>query len=198
MKYKLILLMLLIIPIVSSQEITIPDQRLGVRFNIIQNCLNSTYSNLTTVYYPNMSIALNGSLSMNKSNYDYSYPFTPIVLGKYSVYGLCNENGVLTQWQYSFKVKNSSEWIWITLLVIAFLFLILSILVNEEIFVYLSGLFFLINGINIMINGIDIFSISDLNIKLLSYSFIGLGILLTVGAYIFNLYTSEKDDEEEF
>lgn len=79
----------------------------GEEITLIQNCLNSTYSNITLITFPNSSISIVGNYSMNKSgdNYNYSYSTSPI--GFYNVYGVCDENGMAVNWVYYFEATQT-------------------------------------------------------------------------------------------
>lgn len=118
--------------------------------------------------------------------------------GKYSVLSWCNsttEGGFI---QYSFDVNNTgsngSMFFLILIISIAIIFFLATLFVNEEFFVYISGVLFLVGGIYLMINGIDI--MNDWYTRTISYVFIGIGFLFTIGAYIFNSYYKKGEDEE--
>ena len=91
--------------------------------------------------------------------------------------------------------ENFNYWFIVLGTALAILFLIFSILTPEEFFVYISGVFFLIEGIYIMINGFSL--VNDANTRMFAFIYLGIGILFTVGAYVFNLYSNSNNEEEE-
>lgn len=80
----------------------------GDTVNLIQGCTNSTYSNISKIYYPNNTIALNQNTVMPGSNGFYSYSFNnTFALGTYLVYGYCDEESLNTQWTYTFDISKN-------------------------------------------------------------------------------------------
>ena len=95
----------------------------------------------------------------------------------------------------TFTGNNQATMFYLILLTgLALFFMSCSLFVDEEFFVYISGVLFLIGGIYLMINGLDI--INDVNTRYLAFIYIGTGILFTIGAYIYNGYSKFKDEEE--
>ena len=92
--------------------------------------------------------------------------------------------------------RDNSLFIIILMFSLACFFLILTMFVNEEIFVYISGLLFLIIGIFTMIFGLE--DLSDLYTRAISYITLGLGMLFTLGAYLYNSYSLRQDKEDEY
>ena len=190
-----IFLVVLYLNLISAQS-TLGDVPLNNCIKLKQSCGNCTYSNITAITYPDKT-TINISYSMTKQDTMYYYDFcNNTKLGQYIIDGISDVDGIVTPWSYDYEVISGSPWIWITLILLAIIFLIISIFADEEFFVYISGIFFLIAGIYTMINGIDIMTIEDLYIKAITYIFIGLGFLLTIGAYVFNRFSSNKKEEE--
>jgi hypothetical protein len=78
--------------------------------NLIQNCENSTYANITRVIYPNSTTAINIQTKMTSNGDDYNYSFSSTdALGTYVVYGSCDENGDKTNWVYDFIISKTGE-----------------------------------------------------------------------------------------
>ena len=46
-----------------------------------------------------------------------------------------------------------------------------------------------------MINGFSL--VNDANTRMFAFIYLGIGILFTVGAYVFNLYSNSNNEEEE-
>lgn len=162
-----------------------------------QICANSTYSNITSGFIDGTNIQLINSdtpMTLNGSN-TYRYVWTNTSLtGKYYFYGICDEDGTEKVWGLSYQVKSSSNYFFILLICLASLFFVATLFVNEEFFVYISGVLYLVAGIYSMINGIDI--VNDWYSRAISYVLIGIGFLFTIGAYIFNSYEKNSDEEE--
>jgi hypothetical protein len=110
MKFQLLFILAFVLCLgLASAEI----QTLGIRtqaqpINLVQNCLNSTYSNITRIVYPNSTNAINIQTAMTKNGDDYNYTFLNTnSLGQYLVYGQCDENLVKTNWVYDFWITPS-------------------------------------------------------------------------------------------
>lgn len=134
-----LLLMLTLISCISAAQ-TLGNFGTGSDVTLIQSCEASTYSNITKITYPNSSLALNGDVAMIAIGDTYSYSFNDTeALGRYLVYGHCDENGQDTVWAYDFeitytgqKVSLSNSIIVIALMGLAFIFLAISWFFKEE------------------------------------------------------------------
>lgn len=193
----LVAVMVFVLPLVSAEKINTP-----IDINI--HCSNSTYLNISYIKYTSDSyyILNKTTSSVNLGNGDYRYTINQNLnnrTGDIEYTYVCDINGVQNGFGNIINVSlYNSAWIWITLTVIAFLFLFGSFIVDEELLIYLSGIFFLGDGIYIMIYGIDVLSVSDLSTKIITYSFIGIGLLFTLGAYVFNKFSNSRELEEEY
>lgn len=125
--------------------------------------------------------------------------------GQYAYVFQCNNSLIGGFYAHDFTVTQSGAtnnyfnlFPLILLLVMAFVFLGATLVVDEPIFVYVSGVLFLIVGIYTMINGIGDYDIKNIVVKTISFVSLGLGVLLTIGAYIYNSYSSRSETEEEF
>lgn len=77
---------------------------------LTQNCVNSTYSNLSKVIYPNSTFAINTQTIMTKNVNEYNYTFSSTrSTGKYLISGQCNEALTDTSWTYHFLITESGE-----------------------------------------------------------------------------------------
>jgi len=89
-----------------------------------QTCNNCTYNNISSVVYPNSTIAL-GNVVMTKSGTEYNHTFcSTSVMGTYIVNGYGDPNGVKTVWAYDFNITPSG---FLDTLGFYFLILILSL-----------------------------------------------------------------------
>ena len=94
----------------ETQIQTLGTVEKGETINLIQNCLTSTYSNISRIVYPNRTFALNTQTTMTKNGDDYSYSYSDTeTQGNYIVYGVCDEEGSGTNWVYDFEVTYNSE-----------------------------------------------------------------------------------------
>ena len=181
--------------IVSAGQM--PSIKQGETALVRQTCGSCSYVNIS-IYYPNSTKAITNDAMTNVGGGYWEYSFLSTnELGKYD-YPTCGDiDGVHTcsssdELPY-FEVKNSNYFLFYTLLGLAMLFFIATLFVNEEFFVYISGILFLISGIYLMINGIDL--VNDWYSRGISYVLIGIGLLFSIGAYIFNSYNKWKDEE---
>jgi len=112
----------------------------GADVTLIQSCDSSTYSNITKIAFPNSSLALDVETVMVKNGNTYSYIFSDTTeLGRYLVYGHCDEKGVDKVWAYDFettytgqKVSLSNSMIIFALLGLAAIFLTISFFFKGE------------------------------------------------------------------
>jgi hypothetical protein len=94
----------------ESQIQTLGTFKIGEAVNLVQNCLTSTYSNISRIVYPNGTFALNTQTAMTKNGDDYYYSFTDTITpGNYLVYGVCDESGIKTNWVYDFKITATGK-----------------------------------------------------------------------------------------
>ena len=145
---------LLLIIILSS--LALGAQSLGTfqsgdTITLIQSCSGSTYSNITKVTYPNSSLAINGDVAMIKNGDTYSYDFSNTEpLGRYLVYGHCDEDATDTVWVYDFevtytgqKVSLSNSMIIFALMGLAAIFLTISFFFRDDYWILKSFFQFL-------------------------------------------------------
>lgn len=76
---------------------------------LLQTCSTCTYNNISTVIYPNSTVALSESImTRDGNNYNYSYCFTAPV-GEYLVNGHGDLDGTDTIWNYGFSITPSGK-----------------------------------------------------------------------------------------
>lgn len=159
-----------------------------------QVCDACTYVNISAVTYPNSSVEVINA-EMTKSGIDYYYDFintNDLGCYSYSVYG--DKDGGFDTEVFDFKIGKGSLIFVILLFAFAIVFFLASLVTPEEFFVYISGVCFLILGVYLISTGIGI--IDGIHTRNLGYISLGIGILFTVGAYIYNYGIKERDDEE--
>jgi hypothetical protein len=105
-----LLLLILIIPLVNSQVENLGYFKLNDCVKLIQICSNCTYNNITSVLYPNSTIALS-QVSMSQSGTEYTYNCfsSTSLLGTYIVNGKGDVNGVNRVWSYTFNVTGNGK-----------------------------------------------------------------------------------------
>jgi len=122
---------------ILSISFVLASQSLGTfpkdsTINLVQSCVNSTYSNITRVTYPgtstNSSFAIEGETIMTgliSDTFNYSFSLTSEI-GNYIVYGHCDEDGIKTAWVYDFEITSTGEQVSLSNSIIVIVFLILA------------------------------------------------------------------------
>lgn len=101
---------ILLMSCASAEQQTLGTFKQNDSLNLIQNCINSTYANVSRIVYPDSTLIINEQLIMEKNGDDYNLTFLNTTkLGNYVVYGLCDENGIKTNWVYDFKITKNGE-----------------------------------------------------------------------------------------
>ena len=161
-------------------------------FTFTQVCADATYITLSSIETPTQTIYIDTNMTSTGTG-QYSYNYTPTETGRYDFRGI--SDGCEKTFATYVEVTSSNITFLIILLVLASLFFIATLIVNEEFFVYISGVLFLISGIYIMTNGIQF--VNDWYSRAISFVTLGLGLLFTLGAYIYNTNFKSSDEEEE-
>lgn len=172
---------------------TLPDIASGDCISI-KTILNSSSVNISTVSYPNSTmIIINEEMTKNAQTFNYSFCNTN-ELGNYIYDYFDNEGNVYVN---DFNVTSTGEsgtnLYLILLTCLAVIFFIASLFVPEEFFVYISGVLFLVGGIYLMTNGLNV--VNNVDTRYLAYVYLGIGLLFTIGAYIYNLYSNSSEEE---
>ena len=123
----------------------------GTDVTLVQSCYGSTYANITKITLPNSSLALDAETVMIKNGDTYSYVFSDTDdLGRYMVYGHCDEGGSDTVWVYDFeitytgqKVSLSNSMIIFALMGLAAIFLTISFFFKDDYWILKSFFQFL-------------------------------------------------------
>jgi hypothetical protein len=132
---------------------------------------------------------------MTKEGNTFNYTYTPKNLGDYS-YNVCNsEHGCEV---INFNVTSTgSEGSLIFLLFltgIGILFFLAALWYPEEFFIFVSGVSWLLGGIYLMVFGLDV--LNSANTRNLAFIYLAVGLLFTVGAYIYEWVTDGSPEEE--
>ncbi len=110
----IILILLFILPLVSSDEISNLDKvKKGDSILLKQNCINVTYVNITSINVGGLQRIelLPSAVSMNLVYNGYqTYLFSNTTfLGTYIITGVCDENSIPQSFSYTFLVTPSGE-----------------------------------------------------------------------------------------
>ena len=104
---KLMLLLIagmFLISLTSASISNLRSQEQGNCVELIQNCPDCTYNNISRVIYPNSTDALS-NVAMQKDDTSYNYTFCDTnVLGTYRVNGYGDIGGTKKTWNYIFEV----------------------------------------------------------------------------------------------
>ena len=187
------LLLIILSGFVSANNYQEHKQNTNFTLSITSN--NATSCNLSNIDYSNgINIIYNRELTQDGRMF-----YTTLTEGNYSNLGdvchniICTDGTNYETGSVCRTIKNSNLTFFIILLSLASLFFIATLFVNEEFFVYISGVLFLIAGVYTMINGIDI--INNWYSRAISYVCIGLGFIFTIGAYLYNSYSKYHGEE---
>lgn len=91
------LLMTMVLISFASAEVVFRGKQ-GDTITLIQGCEQSTYSNISQILFPNLTI-VQGETAMIPIGTIYNYNFTKTnAVGIYTIVGHCDEGGVDTQW----------------------------------------------------------------------------------------------------
>lgn len=117
-KLFLLSLILLFLPLISSQDISstsFGNYKVGTEIELIQGCTNQTSScnqcNITTIKYPNSTIFKSDQV-MTKRIADFNYTLLASetnIVGEYEVIGICGAGTEVLIWSSAFTITFSGE-----------------------------------------------------------------------------------------
>ena len=186
-KMKIIILMTLFVltclPFVVGAEQFLGTFKQHDCVNLLQTCSNCTYSNISSVSYPDSSQAM-GEQEMTKVGTIYNKTLcSTSIVGTYLVNGYADLDGEKTVWSYTFIVTpsggpESNTIIFIIFILVSLGLLIFAFLTQNQIFALLSGFAFLGTGMYAMIYGFG--DVTSLYTRILAYILLGFGAILTI------------------
>lgn len=166
-----------------------------------QSCSNCTYNNITSVLYPNKSVALD-QVKMTKTGTEYNYTTCDLteVTGQYIVSGKGDIDGVTTVWTYDYYVTPTGTTsgsflnnpILLILGLIGLILVIFGATKGIPWFGFLGSIMFLLVGVYTMIFGFD--NINNMYTQGAAIVFIGLGIVFM----LLSAFEWIQGDEEEW
>ena len=169
--------------------------------NLIQICGSCTFNNITTVLYPNSSVAIsNVAMTRDGTFYNYSFLNTN-TNGIYIVNGFGDLSGVDTAWSYEFEITPSGiiqksifqNTIHIILFILFLTFLLLGIGFKLPSLGFISSIILILLGIYTMIYGFN--DMTDLYTQGSALAIIGLGIIfMFISAYEWLPWSGREDN----
>ena len=208
--FGMLLLILSVTTVLADTQIgviqSLPPVKQGDCVMLPQTCATCTYNNISSVTYPNSTLAL-GQVAMAQSGNSYSYSFCNTTeLGRYIVNGYGNPGGNVETWAYDFNVtttgNNNSFVIPLFLGLGAFILLIFAFALKNNYLGFMTGILFIILGIYTIIYGLGI--MSDLYTTAIAYVSLGLGLFIFLAsAYSainetnVNLFKIGREDEDD-
>jgi hypothetical protein len=169
---------------------------------LVQTCSNCTSVNISSVTYPNSSIAISNKIMSSTNNIYYNYSFcNTSSLGNYIVSGYANVDGSRTVWAYDFIVTSTGEDLQLSQGIIILgqlgiiaLFLIIGFSISQEkwkvrMFFFIMAL---VMGV-LTLNTIRIVATASLGLSSMGQTglIVGLVVLLFMISYVFIYYTIE-------
>jgi magnesium-transporting ATPase (P-type) len=147
----LLMLTILIIPFIYAESDNLGTFKINDCINLKQTCSNCSYVNITSVVYPNSTQVI-GEVRMTKLGTEYNYTFClSSLIGKYTVNGKGDPDGVTEIFVYDFEVtssgyelSNSQTWV---------IFFVIGI-------IFVAALLFFIFGIRVEHPATKIFCLS--------------------------------------
>ncbi len=186
---KILLFLMLMMVLISPVSAVIQDLgtfKQNTNITLIQTCGTCTFNNITSILYPNSSIAIS-NVEMIRDGTFYSYVLNnslTITNGDYIVNGFGDLDGVNTTWNYNFLVTPSGEDdSLLGFFVIVYLILtgivVFGFYVQSEWIAILGGMGLIFMGVFILNTGIVIFR-NDATL-VISLVTIGLGAIISIG-----------------
>jgi len=169
-----------------------------------QICGNCTYTNISSITYPNSSQAV-GQVGMTKNGTEYNYLFCDTsTLGEYKVKGYYDKNGIVDVWNYPLEVtttgQQNNNTVPLFFALGGFIIFIVAIFTRNLYIGFISGTVFIVLGIYLMIFGLG--TMADFYTQTLSYVSLGFGLLIFLSAAYeaitdTGIYLWKKGDDSE-
>lgn len=100
---------LLVLPMASSAFTTLGSFETGINVTIRQLCASCTYNNITSITYPNGSLAQD-EVAMNADGSEYTFGFDDTdIEGEYTINGIGDIGGTDTVWAYTFDITGTGN-----------------------------------------------------------------------------------------
>jgi len=190
---KIILTLILGILLINLTGATVESLGIfkqGECIELPQTCADCTYNNISSVSYPNSSIAIS-NVRMTKDDTDYNYSFClTATTGNYIVRGYGDPEGIKTIWTYDFEVTPSGitqnsileNPILIILFALSLIFLGLGVGFKISSLGFVGSVLLVLSGIYTMIYGFN--NVTNIYTRGVAITLLGLGIIfMFISAY---------------
>ena len=169
------------INLAAAEIETLGTFKLNECIELRQSCSNCTYVNITSVTYPDSSLAI-GETEMTALGTNYNYTFCLAnQIGEYIVNTKGDIDGIETVVAYDFYVtstgSNKTSLLPIFLLIGGYILLVLALFNKEYILGFASGTLLCIGGVYLLIYGLGDFN--NLYTNALGYVSLFLGIIVS-------------------
>ena len=185
-----IILGIFLISLASAEVQTLGTFKRFECISLTQTCDNCTYVNISSVAYPDSSVALSENV-MTKDNTFYNYTFcNTSQLGDYIVSGFGDLDGDQTTWNYDLKITETGikdksildNALIILLIALGIIFLTIGIKTGTVWLGFMSAVMFLLGGLYMTIYGLN--DIANMYTQGIGITIIGVGItILFVSIY---------------
>jgi len=190
---KLFFILMIGIFLISFVNASIPNLGNFKRYDcvsLIQTCSSCTYNNISSVVYPDSSVALSNVI-MTGDGTLYNYTFCSTTkLGEYVVNGYGDLDGDKTTWSYYFEITETGKEnvsvlnnpLMIILIALGLIFLTIGIKTGTVWLGFMSATMFLLGGIYMTIYGLN--DVTNMYTQGIGITIIGVGItILFVSIY---------------
>ena len=159
--WPILILLLAIMPLASATISDFGEYRQGMSINLIQVCSNCTWINISSVLAPDSSLILSNVI-MTEKGYTFNYTLDSSKtqkLGTYQVTGVGDENGIPSEWSYTFEVTSlgnsdqTNSTTYFILFGLTFIILIIGIITKEKAMTILGGFAVAFMGLYTLNNG---------------------------------------------
>ena len=180
---------MLLISVASATAETLGTVKQYDCVELIQTCANCTYVNISSVSYPDSTIALSESpMTKDGTRYNYTSFCNTSKTGTYNINGFGDPDATVTIWNFDLEVTPTGviqDSIWNNSVLLIFIPLALILLVIGVGFKlapigFLSGLMFVLCGVYTMIYGFN--NVTDLYTRSVAIILLALGFLISLVA----------------
>jgi len=172
--------------IVGAEVQTLGTFKQWDAIDLVQVCSNCSYNNITTVRYPNNTVAISDVvMAKNGTEYNYRFHLTR-ENGRYIVNGFGDLDGVSTAWNYDFYINPAGREAFsildnsllLMLALIGLTCLIFGVATKNPYIGFIGGIMFMLTGIYTTIYGFD--DLVNLYTRGAGWTFIGLGLFFSI------------------
>lgn len=149
----------------------------GQSVRISQVCSDATYINISSVAYPNSSVAVANIAMTSAGDGEYYYDFTSTTdLGRYDVRGV--SDGCEKTFATYFEISGGDIGLFLIIIGVSLVLLLFAFLFKSPWLSFASGALMIISGIYVM--GYGLYFFSDLYTRSIAYTLIGIGLFFAI------------------